>query len=71
MQQGSTTERCQRCHTRIIRNLDQPPLCGHCAPPSAASAIYRVVSARVALRNAQVIGESRAAQLAAGLVRHA
>lgn len=47
----STPETCERCGARIVRNPDQPRLCGACAPPSEAHrAITRALSALLAQR---------------------
>lgn len=38
---SSRLERCERCHAPLIRNPDQPLLCGVCAPARPAMLALR------------------------------
>lgn len=58
-------ETCESCGDRIVRNPDQPRLCGACTPPSAArTAIYRGLAAYLAQRSRERAATPPAAEVA-------
>lgn len=49
---GSTvqSDTCKRCGAQLVRNPDQAQLCSGCAPPAAARAILKALSAVLSSR---------------------